>query len=406
MHITWTNDTIFFYANSDTVAHTYVCGDQASLTGSSEAITQMISALTQCSVLHASYPDLEAFIIELLPNFSQHTHVTRLELLSHDGDMFVPVESRRVWQSRLEEYVITNTTLKSIVLDIGFVVIHQLHFDNEAANFRMYNEEDRVKCRSGTHFFNALARNSTLTSLWFGDGILPIGVANDFSEYMSTNSSIKSLTIQFGADAQNDRTYKRNILQCLQTNTNLAELVLYVESTNETYQNIPHNPIMQDICDLLDKTVSLKHLTVSFENEQQPYYPATDSLDNREPNNWHFAKSVCKNSTLTSLGLSMRLGYSCEVFIKSIHGNYNLIEFSEIIANNPHAQKFLKRNRSLLWCNVHPRILDFCISLAPLNLPAYVLLEIFDWLPLMHLVNHVKKIHLIIAVQNSIRKLK
>jgi hypothetical protein len=57
--------------------------------------------------------------------------------------------------------------------------------------------------------------------------------------------------------------------------------------------------------------------------------------------------------------------------------------------------KIQKRNIEL---PVHTLLLDFCIAFLPLNLPAYVLLWIFDWLPDCFDFNmsHCKKIALII----------
>ena len=75
---------------------------------------------------------------------------------------------------------------------------------------------------------------------------------------------------------------------------------------------------------------------------------------------------------------------------------------------------------------MHPILLDISIAFAPMRLPPYVLLEIFDWLPvkyeivgwrqveywrsdenesLMHRVRHIKKIRLIEGVQRSQRNI-
>lgn len=51
-------------------------------------------------------------------------------------------------------------------------------------------------------------------------------------------------------------------------------------------------------------------------------------------------------------------------------------------------------------------LLDRTIALLPLLLPPYVLLEVFDWLPLMSRVEHKPKIDLIIAVRKSARRVK
>jgi hypothetical protein len=65
-------------------------------------------------------------------------------------------------------------------------------------------------------------------------------------------------------------------------------------------------------------------------------------------------------------------------------------------------EQLTRRNNSLLWKNVAPKLLDFAIALLPLDLPAYVVLEIFDWLPWMRRhVSHGKKIALIIGVRKS-----
>lgn len=63
-------------------------------------------------------------------------------------------------------------------------------------------------------------------------------------------------------------------------------------------------------------------------------------------------------------------------------------------------QQCLLRNQSLRWIHVQPLLLDFAIAFALLRLPAYVLCEIFDWLPFMWRVKHGLKIALIIRVKD------
>lgn len=68
-------------------------------------------------------------------------------------------------------------------------------------------------------------------------------------------------------------------------------------------------------------------------------------------------------------------------------------------------RRILERNASIVWQKAwHDRIVAFCVSLAPIHLPAYVLLDIFDWLPLAALVNHRRKIDLIERVQRTITR--
>jgi len=75
--------------------------------------------------------------------------------------------------------------------------------------------------------------------------------------------------------------------------------------------------------------------------------------------------------------------------------------------------KFSIRNSMLQWSNVHYRLRDLCIALAPLRLPSYVILWVFDWLPshymidndewrsLMYRAHGLRKLRLIDAVMQS-----
>lgn len=90
----------------------------------------------------------------------------------------------------------------------------------------------------------------------------------------------------------------------------------------------------------------------------------------------------------------------------SFNNIYNIIGLFE--SNNEREfQHILDRNRSIQWREeLHKTIVDYCLAMAPFDLPAYILLWIFEWLPLMHLVQHQKLIHLIQGVVNSVRDLK
>lgn len=55
---------------------------------------------------------------------------------------------------------------------------------------------------------------------------------------------------------------------------------------------------------------------------------------------------------------------------------------------------------------VHPEILDICIAMSALLLPAYVLLWIVDYLPNFSKASHFRKIRLIENIVGSIRKIK
>jgi hypothetical protein len=72
--------------------------------------------------------------------------------------------------------------------------------------------------------------------------------------------------------------------------------------------------------------------------------------------------------------------------------------------HNRQLKAVLERNGAIYWPQVAPRLLDIAVALAPLTLPAYVVLEIIDWLPLIRLVNHKKKIDLIISVTRAFQQ--
>lgn len=66
----------------------------------------------------------------------------------------------------------------------------------------------------------------------------------------------------------------------------------------------------------------------------------------------------------------------------------------------------LRRNRSLVWQKaLHDKVVEFCLAMGPMQLPPYVLLEIFDWLPLMEHVRHWNKIQLIVGMHHSRRRI-
>lgn len=91
-------------------------------------------------------------------------------------------------------------------------------------------------------------------------------------------------------------------------------------------------------------------------------------------------------------------------------------------------QYFCRRNELLQWrtkrsdgiVGVRRHLIDFCVAFSSLELPPYVLLEIFDWLPVidetdvdeenwihrsaMHLVPHVRKIRMIESMQRNRKK--
>jgi hypothetical protein len=65
-----------------------------------------------------------------------------------------------------------------------------------------------------------------------------------------------------------------------------------------------------------------------------------------------------------------------------------------------------------MWINLHPRLTEWCLALAPLRLTSYIVLWILDWIPPMtfrwydgehrpHDRNHLLKLRLIEGVMKS-----
>ena len=90
--------------------------------------------------------------------------------------------------------------------------------------------------------------------------------------------------------------------------------------------------------------------------------------------------------------------------------NFNFIFLKgDDIDSSTNCNFYNQRNQNnyekIEWLKVSKEIIDVCIALASIDLPAYVLLEIIDWLPLFVYVDHKKKIDLIVNLKKSISKI-
>lgn len=74
--------------------------------------------------------------------------------------------------------------------------------------------------------------------------------------------------------------------------------------------------------------------------------------------------------------------------------------------SSPAIDRVLERNFSIQWQFVQPKLVDFTLAMFNLDLPSYVLLEIFDHLPDMRRVQQAKKIRTIVAVQTSMQRIR
>ena len=69
-------------------------------------------------------------------------------------------------------------------------------------------------------------------------------------------------------------------------------------------------------------------------------------------------------------------------------------------------QMYLQRNRNACWKNCHSILLDVCIAMMPLELPAYILLEIVNFLPFFFIHRQKLKIDLILKVEKFYKQQK
>jgi hypothetical protein len=70
-------------------------------------------------------------------------------------------------------------------------------------------------------------------------------------------------------------------------------------------------------------------------------------------------------------------------------------------------QRILQRNSAIVWSKVHPALVDFALAIAPLELPLYIALHIFDfWFEGGSRVSEYLKVQVLSGVLSSRRRLK
>jgi len=67
--------------------------------------------------------------------------------------------------------------------------------------------------------------------------------------------------------------------------------------------------------------------------------------------------------------------------------------------------QLLTRNINITWEKMHSIVFEIAFIFASRYIPSYVILEIIDWLPNMHLISHHRKIDLIISITKSIKSI-
>ena len=297
-------------------------------------------------------------------------------------------------------------------LEIGFAPIELLilQFATNTIVKKLALRENRLQ-NDINLFIDALAlRNTTLQSLDLEGNLFNSDqVITSLQNYISTSKCLTHLVIN-----GTTRDFLIPIVQTLLTNTTMKSIEL--SSCGEADDTIhTEDQYIRPICRLIDYNTTLHSIDFSYNcfTTRQMIMLSASLFGNTT-----LTKVHCMNLGMQAepsimyqydiLGLDAMLqNLYFNTTIRDLKLYYNLDDQPdpEALPNGKYYEKvedYNRRNISLLWKNVRCKVLDFALIFY--FLPAYVQLEIFDWLPNMHLVNHVKKIHLIIAVKNSISK--
>lgn len=176
------------------------------------------------------------------------------------------------------------------------------------------------------------------------------------TQAVTVNSTIQKLNLQGALDDLENTEIAQSWHQCLCNNTAI-ETVDFTFNKSDVFAN-------DYFATLLSRNNHLKHVYIDYTISQRHITPLLNVL-----NSIYNIVALSKSSAM----IDARFG------------------------------QLLARNRSLVWQqSLHQKVLEYCLAMASLQLPPYVLLWIFEWLPLMHLVSHHKVIRLIETVVKSI----
>ena len=119
------------------------------------------------------------------------------------------------------------------------------------------------------------------------------------------------------------------------------------------------------------------------------------------------ALRVNKSLTLIDLAHNRITESGRKALVDALHVNFTILIFDLDFTFEVGVAKLIERNKSLRWQNQHGILLNMCIAMQSFDLPAYVLLWIYNQFGLGEAsINQFKKISLIESVINSIRSVK
>ena len=298
---------------------------------------------------------------------------------------------------------------------------HHLEIDSNITGIKICNACSDVKY--SVYFLTELINFRHLDSLHYtSHHYQNTEILQCLLNYISKNSSLSKLTVNH-EERVHDATINEWFIANLVGAKHLKSISIKMGTDIE-------NILVRA---LITQNTMLENLSLSF---PKTWYNDINKL----------SECISKNDTLTSLALHSMELLDSDILIDKITANTKLIslelfpwnQIPQLTPDPPQASylityinkvsHFLARNKCFLWRNVHPVLLEFALifSSRSICLPPYILLEIFDWLPLvqplfkdtlfynqlvnsnvpvMYKVRHYPKIQLIINVKKSIDKI-
>ena len=229
-------------------------------------------------------------------------------------------------------------------------------------------------------FYSDLAKLTHITDL----ELTVNSTCTNHEKYIRENKTVTSLIIALYGRNSDSTT---SAMRLYESNTILKSLVVRI------WLDMKHKfrfNLMKSICDLVSRNTTLQNLEITrmqFTRSQTKSILTKLNLNNTLTGFWLIDSNLksekcvallAQNTTLRSLRLKLNASH-----------------------DTPAIYQYIKRNISK---QLHLRILNY--SLIFHNFPAYVLLEILDWLPDLYAADHVTKIHLIISAKKSISECK
>lgn len=290
----------------------------------------------------------------------------------------------------LKHLIENNTRITSLTIK------YNLNDDLQVISSGLSNNTTLTRlCIIDKHFHTNRQNIITMTNIL--DLELEVYRLDQFTLIFMNNTNLNKLCIK--------TNYICNIGSLIENHKNLKELI--IDNVNHVYHNDAHH-IFNLIFDALFKNASITKLT--YFNVECPMFQINTTLKSLHIKSLFirpdFSMTLKNNTTLEEL---VDYNYTRN-FISIYDDLYDNKSIISIGNNDPTVRidYWLRGNKSYRWKSQHSRITDIYIGLVSKSLiiPPYIILEIFDWLYLDNpFTSHLKKITLIMSLQNSVKKI-